>query len=492
MTPDELAYQDSLLHGGGVAIPLAVDEAFKPSLNALLDLIGRTSTPSGQVVRLGRFTTGDLDVLLVPNDPEVIRALAATTRMFAGDTSIGTRLQIRAQELEEMILGATGAGMPQSEPVETLVKAPCGGGVDVPRDEVDAALAAVSSPKVKRRPLPSDPLVVSYGLGVDSTAMLVGLAALFREGREEFRPEIILFADVGAEKDESYAYMGRMNRWLKSVGFPTVQVVAWATEHTAKGYGAARTLEQQCLINQTMPSISASKFGASLCSVLWKQDTMNRWMEIKSGLLEQRRGEGWVTKSGGKIVKAIGYDSDETKRAQKGTFRVDQELRSLKDKGRAPIYEYWYPLQAWGWDRARCIAEIETAVGAAPPKSSCWYCGAMKKHELLELPKEELMRALLIETVAARGRHGENQDFGLGGTFRWLDFAKENDLVTSADLARLERQVQVVLDAAPSGKGTEHIGAQERMARLPAFSELRGFRGKKLPIWDRYEAGSRA
>ncbi len=491
MTPDELAYQDSLLHGGGVAIPLAVDEAFKPSLNELLELIGRQDSPSGQVVRLGRFTTGDLDVLLIPNDPEVIRALVTTARMFSGDASIGTRLQIRANDLAEMIEETTGTSRPVAID-EPYVKAPCGGGVSVPRNEIDAALASVSAPRVKRRPLPSDPLVVSYGLGVDSTAMLVGLAALFREGREEFRPEIILFADVGAEKDESYAYMGRMNRWLKSVGFPTVQVVAWATEHTAKGYGAARTLEQQCLINQTMPSISASKFGASLCSVLWKQDTMNRWMEIKSGLLEQRRGEGWVTKSGGKIVKAIGYDSDETKRAQKGTFRVDQELRSLKDKGRAPIYEYWYPLQAWGWDRARCIAEIETAIGAAPPKSSCWYCGAMKKPELLELPKEELMRALLIETVAARGRHGENQDFGLGGTFRWLDFAKENDLVTLADLARLERQVQVVLDAAPSGKGTEHTGAQERMARLPAFSELRGFRGKKLPIWDRYEAGSRA
>lgn len=490
MTPDELAYQDSLLHGGGVAIPLSVDEAFKPSLNALLDLIGRTSTPSGQVVRLGRFTTGDLDVLLVPNDPEVIRALAATARMFSGNASIGTRLQIRAQELEEMILGATGAPRPESG--ETFIKAPCGGGVDVPRDEVDAALAAVSVPSVKRRPLSSDPLVVSYGLGVDSTAMLVGLAALFREGREEFRPEIILFADVGAEKDESYAYMGRMNRWLRSVGFPTVQVVAWTTEHTAKGYGAARTLEQQCLINQTMPSISASKFGASLCSVLWKQDTMNRWMELESGLLEQRRGEGWFTKRGGKIVKAIGYDSDETKRAQKGTFRVDQELRSLKDKGRAPVYEYWYPLQSWGWNRARCIAEIETAIGAAPPKSSCTYCGAMKKPELLELPKDKLMRALLIETVAARGRHGENQSFGLGGTFRWLDFAKENGLVTATDLARLERHVQVVLDAAPSGKGLEFTGAQERMARLPAFSELSGFRGKRLPIWDRYESGSRA
>jgi hypothetical protein len=37
-------------------------------------------------------------------------------------------------------------------------------------------------------------LVVAYGLGVDSTAMLIGLQ------HRGIRPDLIFFADVGAEK----------------------------------------------------------------------------------------------------------------------------------------------------------------------------------------------------------------------------------------------------------------------------------------------------
>ena len=36
--------------------------------------------------------------------------------------------------------------------------------------------------------------MVAYGLGVDSTAMLIGLA------QRGIRPDLILFADVGGEK----------------------------------------------------------------------------------------------------------------------------------------------------------------------------------------------------------------------------------------------------------------------------------------------------
>ena len=42
------------------------------------------------------------------------------------------------------------------------------------------------------------PLVVSYGMGVDSTAMLIGMA------QRSIRPDLILFADTGGEKPETY------------------------------------------------------------------------------------------------------------------------------------------------------------------------------------------------------------------------------------------------------------------------------------------------
>jgi 3'-phosphoadenosine 5'-phosphosulfate sulfotransferase (PAPS reductase)/FAD synthetase len=51
------------------------------------------------------------------------------------------------------------------------------------------------------RRMPDSPLIVAYGLGVDRTAMLIEFA------RRSIRPDLILFADTGGEKPETYAYL---------------------------------------------------------------------------------------------------------------------------------------------------------------------------------------------------------------------------------------------------------------------------------------------
>lgn len=53
------------------------------------------------------------------------------------------------------------------------------------------------------------PLVVHYGGGVDSTAMLIGL---YRSG---VVPDLVLFADTGSEKPETYDYVGMFSDWLQ-------------------------------------------------------------------------------------------------------------------------------------------------------------------------------------------------------------------------------------------------------------------------------------
>ena len=63
----------------------------------------------------------------------------------------------------------------------------------------------------------NQPFVVAYGMGVDSTAMLIGLSGI------GIRPDLILFADVGGEKDETYAYQTIMDQFLESAGFPASQ-----------------------------------------------------------------------------------------------------------------------------------------------------------------------------------------------------------------------------------------------------------------------------
>jgi hypothetical protein len=72
------------------------------------------------------------------------------------------------------------------------------------------------NPATKTRPHPDWPLVVAYGLGVNSTAMLVEFA------RRSIQPDLVLFADTGGEKPETYAYLPVIQRFLEQVKFPPV------------------------------------------------------------------------------------------------------------------------------------------------------------------------------------------------------------------------------------------------------------------------------
>jgi hypothetical protein len=67
----------------------------------------------------------------------------------------------------------------------------------------------------------------------------------------------------------------------------------------------------------------------------------------------------------------------------------------------AARYETIFPLVEWGWDRARCVREIEAAGLAAPMKSSCYFCTAMKPGEVETLSESHLMKLVIIEARAA-------------------------------------------------------------------------------------------
>ncbi len=95
------------------------------------------------------------------------------------------------------------------------------------------------------RPWPGCPLVVAYGLGVDSTAMLVEFVL------RGIRPDLILFADTGGEKPETYQYLYVIRPFLRGVGFPDVTVVRYRPKRAVYD-----TLEAQCLHTGTLPSLA--------------------------------------------------------------------------------------------------------------------------------------------------------------------------------------------------------------------------------------------
>jgi hypothetical protein len=231
-----------------------------------------------------------------------------------------------------------------------------------------------------------EPTVVCYGLGVDSTAVLVGL---HQRGES---PDLIIFADVGSERQTTYDYIETANRWLDSVGFPQITIVRYQPANY-KHWPHYHSIEENCLTNITLPSIA---YGRHSCSSKWKISAQNKFLQAWQPAID-------CWSSGKKVRKLIGFEDSphERKRSTRcDTYAVQDDERDKFDIG--------FPLQDWGWDRARCIAEIEgSTLSAVPTKSSCYFCTAMKPWEVDELAvidPDKLRRIVIIE-ARTRQRH---------------------------------------------------------------------------------------
>ena len=229
-------------------------------------------------------------------------------------------------------------------------------------------------------------LTVAYGMGRDSTAMLVGLH------QRDIRPDLILFADVGAERQPTYDYLPVINAWLRSVGFPEVTVVRYEPSNF-KHWPHYHTIEENILTNVSLPSIA---YGGHSCSSKWKITPQLKFVDRWQPAID-----AWAR--GEKVIKAVGFEDSphEHARAERGcsTFAVS-DIETSK-------YELWFPLQEWGWNLDRCIAEIQLAGLPVPPKSSCYFCTAMKPWEvdqLAEIDPEKLRRIVILE-ARTKDRH---------------------------------------------------------------------------------------
>ena len=226
----------------------------------------------------------------------------------------------------------------------------------------------------------NEPLVVSFGGGVNSTALLVGLHD------NAHRPDLILFADTGAEKPETYAFLDTFAVWLSSVGFPPVTRVS--------NDGVYKTLETECVSRQTLPSLA---FGWRSCSDKYKKRPQHKFLAAWPPA--QR-----VWEAGGRVAMYLGIDADETRRVKPDTD---------------PRYRVEYPLVEWNWGRDECEAAIRRAGLVVPPKSACFFCPASSKSEVLQLATDHpelFARAVALEDGA---RPKLTTVRGLGRRYAW-------------------------------------------------------------------------
>ncbi len=272
-------------------------------------------------------------------------------------------------------------------------------------------------------------LVVSYGVGLDSTAMLVEMH------RRGVRPDLIMFSDPGGEKPETYAYLDVIGPWLKSVGFPPVTVVKY--EPVRAPY---TTLEGKCRANEVLPSLA---YGQHQCALVFKRDVQVKFLKSwQPGLDALARGE--------RIVNAIGYDdSGADRRRSTKAARVHENTRGKiaerAAEGKAPLADqwqiancdFWYPLQDWGLTRCALAGIVRSAGLPVPGKSACFFCPASKPSEVVELKRDhpELFeRAVAMERAARDGKHGLTTKAGLGmGGWAWEWLAEVDDPEQAAE-----------------------------------------------------------
>jgi len=220
------------------------------------------------------------------------------------------------------------------------------------------------------------PLVVSYGAGRDSTALIIELQ------RRNHRPDAIVFANTGSEKPSTYAFIPIFNRWLEQHGFPRVTVVAYRPVRAPY-----RSLEGNMIRNATLPGAA---FHRHTCTMKFKVAPQHRWTR------------GWppaqsAWASGRKVIKLIGFECDEEYRLR----RADARAHSGKtDPLEARRYEYRFPLMEWGYNLAKCCEIIAEAGLPVPPKSACYFCPNQKPEEVDDLSPEDRGRVILMELTA--------------------------------------------------------------------------------------------
>lgn len=237
-------------------------------------------------------------------------------------------------------------------------------------------------------------LAMCYRGGTNSAAILLHLKTI------GLRPDLITFADTGAERPATYAHIKLMNEWCLNNNFPEIITVTQVKQDGTPNY-----LYELCIERKMLPSLA---YGFKACSQKHKVAPQDKFMNNYPPALA-------VWRQGGKVKKIIGYDTSESHR-----------IKQYDDAK----YDFWYPLVEWGWDRNDCVKAIDKAGIPRPNKSSCFFCPSTKVEEIKELYESEpelIAKAIFMEENAEL-----TQVKGLGRRFSWKSvidyYDKQQDL----------------------------------------------------------------
>ncbi|MFJ3169327.1 hypothetical protein ACIPJK_00960 [Streptomyces roseus] len=300
------------------------------------------------------------------------------------------------------------------------------------------ALFSLPAPRGPARPVKRK-TVLSYGLGADSTAiLLMFLADPVRYGLEpDLSDLIVLHAVTGNEWPTSLSYVDRLV--LPLLAERKVRVVQVARMGRSDSDGvlvledsrSTRRIHQAgpwrlsdwLLTGGTVPQMAS---GRRTCSIRFKGWVLDHWAVAEFGQSAFRR--------------VIGYHAGERSRMEKDTKIQDR----LNEKAGRVICEPSYPLVDAGMDRAAVEAYVLERLGEPIQKSYCTFCpfsgvcASRDRHEARLREHPDLAAEALMMEYASMALNEPMSLYGTRSLYQQLAEDERNDAVLTAFEDRLD------------------------------------------------------
>ncbi|WP_336963715.1 hypothetical protein [Sphingobium aquiterrae] len=214
------------------------------------------------------------------------------------------------------------------------------------------------------------PVMVAWGAGVDSSAMIMGMV-----DRGE-RIDIVLRARM-PENPRTLAFIPIFEAWMDAHGIAH-ETVTTVPRHFKQAPPYFDLLEAS-LLNAALPSIS---LGGKTCSLRWKSSPQEKWAKTWPPAQQ-----AWAR--GQKVIRLIGFNNgprDSKRYAHAGARPSD-------------LFDTRFPLRDWGWDRDACVDRLHRA-GFEVDASSCYFCIGARPRDIRLLPPANLRLIVLMEARA--------------------------------------------------------------------------------------------
>lgn len=276
-------------------------------------------------------------------------------------------------------------------------------------------------------------VVLSYGMGLDSTALL--LRWITEPASRDF--DLADLAVCTAMTGNEFASTGQdvqavILPLLRREGIRFIQVAREQRKTTGSGDGVvvlddstrpqrlhfsgAYTLGQELLAAGTLPQLG----GIRACSIHSKGNCLD------PVIARITQGQPYR--------HAIGFEANEHSRAAKDALY------------NTPVRSGWYPLVEWGWDRTRCQQFVTALLGRPWEKSACTFC--------VFTMATESGRAALVKRYRREPQAGANALFlervaqSLNSRQTLIAGSSAAELVAAADLTEVQRLFTAMLERA--------------------------------------------